>query len=960
MPAPIFINYRRVKTRDKALILRWILEKEFGEGVVFLDDQSISPGAPWKPELEKALEDSKVVISLIHPDWHKDSDDDGSGDRLLPIESDWVRKELSLALSRSCTMVIPLLINDAYKDPQGQDVVRLQPPAKEWLPSEIQSLFDQQAFRLPFNNLTRANLLEFIGYVEKLLPEERRRQQVLPEETEQQGYYIGVLDKEFPLPGDLKEVDPPTDSPYVGIRPFRREDARIFFGRSKEIYELCYKLTNDSHRLLLLDGYSGTGKSSLLQAGLIPRIEAQGWKVLYSRREEDKFKGLPGLLTKAIGSIVHHDGKKLVILDQVEESLTNKILTLPDEIPKLIDDIVNALEDDDHLYVMLGFRAEYTAHIRHELEQHVEKPRFDAKNTLHPLERSGLIEAIRSISEDKSLNGPGKKYHVRFRPSATVHKTIADRLIASKAGSHIAPLLQVNMELFWEKCRQPDQAVVFTSQMISGIIDTNEALLDHYVGKIRENVTEGQVDDQVLFKILHFYVEQKPASSVKTDMEFNDHFRSESFASSIWQACRNLYLLYGQGSGDKAITRLSHDSMAHVIFKRYHDLTVKKQATRAIYFFETLQKDIEEEIYTLQYDKAVETLERMMTLEEHRQEIYPYFFELTFFWNEAGKKDKAHKVLQYWINSGLLVGDQLDQTMALLQNDPDQQTIRAWLLYIEPSRYADMQARYLAPDDIVMVKVEGGEFLMGDEVGDLRNTERPVHKVRLDDYLMANIQVTWWKYWLYAMANDILHELEEPSWGTKGDHPVVNVNWYDAVEYCNWLSRVHGRSPMYAIEKETPDPNNFNDDDRQKWSVTIMKGNTGFRLPTEAEWEYAARGGKLSRGYKYAGGNYMDQVGWYPDNSGRTTHPVGTKIPNELGLSDLSGNVFEWCWDWDKPYPSTSLENPEGALTSNRRVVRGGSWYNVNDDLFRVASRYYYDPLFRLNNFGLRLCRYPT
>ena len=138
--------------------------------------------------------------------------------------------------------------------------------------------------------------------------------------------------------------------------------------------------------------------------------------------------------------------------------------------------------------------------------------------------------------------------------------------------------------------------------------------------------------------------------------------------------------------------------------------------------------------------------------------------------------------------------------------------------------------------------------------------------------------------------------------------------------------------------------------------ITKLNALTGknFRLPTEAEWEFAARGGKKSQGYKYSGSNNIGDVAWYKDNSGKKTHPVKTKQANELGIYDMSGNVWEWCQDWKGSYSSEAQTNPKGATTGSYRVNRGGSW---RDNAVRCRSSYRYDyyPDLRYNYLGFRL-----
>ncbi|MDG1279290.1 MAG: formylglycine-generating enzyme family protein, partial [Algoriphagus sp.] len=136
--------------------------------------------------------------------------------------------------------------------------------------------------------------------------------------------------------------------------------------------------------------------------------------------------------------------------------------------------------------------------------------------------------------------------------------------------------------------------------------------------------------------------------------------------------------------------------------------------------------------------------------------------------------------------------------------------------------------------------------------------------------------------------------------------------------------------------------------------LNSMSGKN-YRLPTEAEWEYAARGGSQSRGYRYSGGNSTSSVAWYEDNSGGKTHPVGQKSPNELGIYDMSGNVGEWCQDWKGDYSSGSQFNPRGPSSGAKRIIRGGSSWSSSAAGTRVSFRYYINPDVRLYFLGFRL-----
>jgi len=222
-----------------------------------------------------------------------------------------------------------------------------------------------------------------------------------------------------------------------------------------------------------------------------------------------------------------------------------------------------------------------------------------------------------------------------------------------------------------------------------------------------------------------------------------------------------------------------------------------------------------------------------------------------------------------------------------------------------------------------MVFVEGGTFQMGDRIGNGYGDELPLHDVAVSSFFIGQYEVTQGEY-EEIMGNNPAH-----NYGEGGNYPVYYVSWYDAVAYCNVRSTVEGLTPCY--------------------SGTICNFNAnGYRLPTEAEWEYAARGGiQQTDNFEYSGSNTIGNVSWYGyyDNPQGTaieenTYPVGTKAPNQLDIYDMSGNVCEWCGDWYADYDSISQTNPTGPATGSIRVLRGGSWYNYADDC-RVADRYY-------------------
>jgi len=275
-----------------------------------------------------------------------------------------------------------------------------------------------------------------------------------------------------------------------------------------------------------------------------------------------------------------------------------------------------------------------------------------------------------------------------------------------------------------------------------------------------------------------------------------------------------------------------------------------------------------------------------------------------------------------------------------------------------------------------MVFIEGGEFLMGctkEQRKNCQEDEQPVHKVLVDDFYMGKYEVTFAEYDAFCEATGRGKANDDEG---RGNRPVINVSWYDAVEYCNWLSEQEGLELCYKIDKENKDPNNKNEYDDVKWIVDCDFGKNGYRLPTEAEWEYAARGGSASEGNQWAGtgkegklflyANYCDEnceFNWQDPlrNDGyQKTAPVGSFRPNELGLYDMSGNVWEWCWDWYDLYVSKKGVSRDvfGATYGSNRVSRGGGWYS-GAVYMRVSDRSYVYPSNRGFDRGFRLTRTP-
>ena len=248
-----------------------------------------------------------------------------------------------------------------------------------------------------------------------------------------------------------------------------------------------------------------------------------------------------------------------------------------------------------------------------------------------------------------------------------------------------------------------------------------------------------------------------------------------------------------------------------------------------------------------------------------------------------------------------------------------------------------------------MITIEGGSFWMGNDYtfNTLGTTdEAPEHKVTISTFKLSKTEVTFALFDRFCDATGYA----KPTDGNKGraeNFPVYNVSWEAAVMFCNWLSGTEHIDKYYTIKR-----------DSVNFTVTVNKGAKGYRLPTEAEWEYAARGGAKGQTFSYSGSNKADEVAWYKGNSQLTPPEVGSKQPNALGLFDMSGNVWEWCYDYyDKDYYKKSPEdNPDGPNKGSDRVYRGGCWTSGFDDL-RMTSRHSFSQNKEYGMIGIRLAQ---
>lgn len=344
---------------------------------------------------------------------------------------------------------------------------------------------------------------------------------------------------------------------------------------------------------------------------------------------------------------------------------------------------------------------------------------------------------------------------------------------------------------------------------------------------------------------------------------------------------------------------------------------------------------IEESIRSMQYDQALATCSVILELDAAEKEnniksINKSLLEIAFFYTETEQLTKAADTLEK-------ISPDLAKETKLARRD-----LLEEIKKLDANVFEELQQRYY-PE---MVRVEGGKFNM-----------RQLGTVLLDDFKIAKTPTTVWQYFLYLYATGRENLHERPGWGWNGDHPIVNVSWYDALVYANWLSeRLKTEQKMetvYQLPDIPDDPIDLeNSVKKRAWKKIPNWAANGYRLPTGAEWEYAARGGKkMKKSEEYAISNEdyliihadsyikLDEVAWYDKNSEGRTHPVKEKKANELGLFDMKGHVDEWCWEGYNEYEfydkdGRLAKKPKDSKKAYLRVKRGGSWSSKGHNVF--------------------------
>jgi formylglycine-generating enzyme required for sulfatase activity len=872
-------------------------------------------------------------------------------------------------------------------------------------------------------------------------------------------------------------------SPFKFLDSFTLEDKDYFFGRDQEVQQLYDMIYRTS--LLLVYGYSGTGKTSLIKCGLEGRLEGPEWLPIFISRKDDINRSFRVELNKSLDDGPANDNIPellqelyeeyfrpiFLFFDQFEELF---ILGSPSEQRQFIDDIKRILDAKLPCKIVLIIREEFLGRLYH-FEQSVPSLRD------HRLR----VEAMTVPKVKEVMKRSFDRFNISLEaPEEERLDEIVNAVREGKADIQL-PFLQVYLDRLYRKVYEKSYGnedktgelppIHFSKgdiAAVGAIEDVMGTFLDEQLELNQQKILEDHPDfpEGGILKILNLFVTDDgtkrpiPYSKSSEQQFIFDTYVTELLPSLSAQALAECLRMLEESRvlkiGDETI-ELIHDSLAARVFdKRTVSQKRKSQILREIrtfreagqllnekllltyseelgkinlssgekQFIADSQKEVEkikrekeeqskrelelanqkvvseqrakkrqriftllvavlaivaiqqffqarsslsfaqkantkvidsvllqrfdENIRALEYGDAIKRIEEAVdfNVKERERALAGKYLEPAFFFVETSQLRKAIEQVR---KAEKLIGKKVLPESIENESKLSRQVMLDAIEQLDPSGFATLQERYYPS----MISVEGGGFEMGcdPEIDPAcRQSSQPRHPANLNSFEIAKYETTWWQYYLYARAKRAF--LKFPWWGAQGDHPVVYVNWYDALEYANWVSRQKGLQPVYTIDKGSEE------EDPLKWKITTNWEANGFRLPTEAEWEYAAKAGSGQSGFRYSGSDDPGSVGWIKlpaDESELRTQSVGQKVPNQLGLYDMIGNVEEWCWDWYASYPvsiSLGQDHPKGPESGTTKVIRGGSWNDYAPEQ-SVTRRHRDGPDYLSWSRGFRLVR---
>ncbi len=389
-------------------------------------------------------------------------------------------------------------------------------------------------------------------------------------------------------------------------------------------------------------------------------------------------------------------------------------------------------------------------------------------------------------------------------------------------------------------------------------------------------------------------------------------------------------------------------------------ITERDRAEKALQIFRKAQDQIagrlvdmaRQDIEQLHYDSALFKLEQIPNFLGEYPPLAKAMMELSFYYGESGQLEKAGNLLRIAARASSQTPSAGAFSLSTTDAREARTQLRQKLRQLDATHFEALNNKYYP----TMAPIQGGAFYFGCPDSSCSPEEYP--EIELSSFRIAQTETTAWQYHLFTA--DTGREMPpEPSWGWHGNHPVVGVSWYDALAYSNWLSLKQGLSPAYALKNISEDPNQMHTDNHD-WQKVWDRTADGYRLPTEAEWEYTAKGGPNQQTFRFSGSDSLEEVAWHKGNSSQSTHPVALLAPvhPSLPVYDMSGNSWEWCWDYyERKTTAVSPLNPSGPQRGKERVVRGGSWNEHTDFSFQAINRNYSAPFTRQALDGFRVAQ---
>ena len=793
---------------------------------------------------------------------------------------------------------------------------------------------------------------------------------------------------------------------YPGIHSFTEADTALFFGRERETKEL-YRLLM-LNPVVVLFGKSGTGKTSLLQAGVTPLLHPrllQPVKIRLNDTSKPVFRQVweqfndgdflpldtPDDLSLAeycrlFDCVAGGEAMSpVLLLDQFEELFT-LYGDLPEQREAFIAQLAELVQgvattgregDTPGVRIVISIRSDFL-YLLDRISTRIPAI-LRCRYELAPLEEANARKAIVAPA-----GLPGDFLSQPFTYSPDALDTVLDGLTAQSDTGDSAR--EVEAFLLQQFCQRIERRLIDENTAAGfevtpgffggqkGIEDMRDALYAEVLAKF---------DPAARLRVQRL-VEEKLISAERRIIQERETIKRDPGVSDpdLVLLCRDR-LLREEPRGGSYYYEISHDTLLAPILRarkvrleagekernrkkvrRLAGIVVLlvlvlagalglaawalKQRDKAEAALSEVVRlsllDASEYVTHLEYDLGLEKLKSTILLDVRQKEISDALLEHVYLYAETGAFDRARGILD---TASRLSGRRLED-FGNLQSHAD---FRRAIAACTPRLLDTFDARYYP----VMLPIPAGSFQMGNAKGDslAYDDEMPQHRVTLSAFQIARTETTLWQYYLYCQESGRSMP-QEPNWEINGHNPVVNVSSYDAVHYANWLSERLGKSKVYTISI----PNKMIDPlliDQSEWVVQWNSDAKGYRLPTEAEWEYAAHAGG---NFLYSGSNDLDSVGWYYQNSKGRTHPVAQKKANAFGLYDMSGNVYEWCWDWSSAYKAGTQTNPAGPDGGSSRVARGGGWF-IDAQNCRAASRLLAAPDSRSFYLGFRLALAP-